>query len=29
LLCSATGVGIFELRGLRRAHADALSDVAV
>lgn len=26
LLCSATGVGIFELRGLRRAHADALSD---
>jgi hypothetical protein len=29
LLCSATGVGIFELRGLRRAHTDALSDVAV
>ena len=29
LLCSATGVGIFELRGLRRAHTDALRDFAV
>lgn len=29
LLCSATGVGIFELRGLWRAYAHALSDVAV
>jgi hypothetical protein len=29
LLCSATGVGIFELRCLRCARANALSDVAV
>jgi hypothetical protein len=28
LLRSATGIGIFERRGLRRAYADALSGVA-
>ena len=27
LLCSATGVGLFELCSLRRAHTDALSDL--
>jgi hypothetical protein len=29
LLCSATGVGVFELRGLRRTYVDALSNVTV